>query len=98
MILGRPAGGAYGYGRPMTVDTQARVEMSTLVNPIAAHDTVWIEAMTQIEIRDALKAGKTTALLFVGGMEDNGPYVTVSQHNDIVRAMCSMCSAYVAHA
>ena len=66
----------------------ARVDMSTLVNPIEPHDTVWIEAMTQIEIRDALKAGKTTALLFVGGMEDNGPYITVSQHNDIVRGMC----------
>jgi len=65
-----------------------RVDMSSLVNPIAPHDTVFMEAMTQIEIRDALKAGKTTALLFVGGMEDNGPYVTVSQHNDIVRGMC----------
>jgi creatinine amidohydrolase/Fe(II)-dependent formamide hydrolase-like protein len=44
--------------------------------------------MTQLEVRDSLKAGKTTALIFAGGMEDNGPYVTVSQHNSIVRAMC----------
>jgi len=43
----------------------------------------------QLELRDSLKAGNTTtALIFAGGMEDNGPYITVSQHNSIVRAMC----------
>jgi creatinine amidohydrolase len=76
----------------------ARKDMSALVNPIEAHDTVFIEAMTQIEIRDALKAGKTTALLFVGGMEDNGPYITVSQHNDIVRGMCDMIARELGNA
>jgi creatinine amidohydrolase len=65
-----------------------RVDMQTLARPIDMHDTVWIEDMTLVEIRDSLKAGKTTALIFAGGMEDNGPYVTVSQHNSIVRAMC----------
>jgi creatinine amidohydrolase len=65
-----------------------RQDMATLPRPIDMHDTVWIEDMTQLEVRDSLKAGKTTALVFAGGMEDNGPYVTVSQHNLIVRAMC----------
>jgi len=62
-----------------------RVDMKTMSRPIAMHDTVWIEDMTLLEIRDSLKAGKTTALVLVGGMEDNGPYVTVSQHNSVVR-------------
>jgi creatinine amidohydrolase/Fe(II)-dependent formamide hydrolase-like protein len=62
-----------------------RVDMATLPRPIEMHDTVWIEDMTLVEIRDSLKAGKTTALVLVGGMEDNGPYVTVSQHNSVVR-------------
>jgi creatinine amidohydrolase len=65
-----------------------RQDMTTLARPIDMHDTVWIEDMTQLEVRDSLKAGKTTALVFAGGMEDNGPYVTVSQHNLIVHAMC----------
>jgi creatinine amidohydrolase/Fe(II)-dependent formamide hydrolase-like protein len=65
-----------------------RQDMATIARPIDMHDTVWIEDMTQLEIRDSLKAGKTTALVFAGGMEDNGPYVTVSQHNLIVHAMC----------
>jgi len=59
--------------------------MNTLPRPIAMHDTVWIADMTVLEIRDSLKAGKTTALVLVGGMEDNGPYITVSQHNSVVR-------------
>jgi creatinine amidohydrolase len=65
-----------------------RQDMASIPRPIEMHDTVWIEDMTQVEIRDSLKAGKTTALVFAGGMEDNGPYITVSQHNLIVRAMC----------
>jgi creatinine amidohydrolase len=64
-----------------------RVDMATMPRPIDMHDTVWIADMTLLEIRDSLKAGKTTALVLVGGMEDNGPYVTVSQHNDVVRFM-----------
>ena len=30
-----------------------RIDMSTLVNPLEPVDTVWIEDMTQLEIRDA---------------------------------------------
>jgi creatinine amidohydrolase len=66
---------------------RARVDMATMVRPIEMHDTVWIEDMTVLEIRDSIKAGKTTALVLVGGMEDNGPYITVGQHNSIVRAL-----------
>ena len=64
-----------------------RVDMTTMVRPIEMHDSVWIEDLTVLEIRDLLKAGKTTALIPVGGMEDNGPYITVSQHNSIMRAL-----------
>jgi creatinine amidohydrolase len=75
-----------------------RQDMTTLVRPIDMHDTVWIEDMTQLEVRDSLKAGKTTALVFAGGMEDNGPYVTVSQHNLIVHAMCDSIARKLANA
>src|SRR5579872_4870776 len=66
----------------------AREALLAMPRPIDMHDTVWIEEMTLLEVRDLLKAGKTTAMIFAGGMEDNGPYVTVSQHNGIIRAMC----------
>jgi creatinine amidohydrolase/Fe(II)-dependent formamide hydrolase-like protein len=75
-----------------------RVDMSTLVNPLEPVDTVWIEDMTQLEIRDALKAGKTTALLFAGGMEDNGPYVVVDQHGAIVHGQCEQIARRLGNA
>jgi creatinine amidohydrolase/Fe(II)-dependent formamide hydrolase-like protein len=75
-----------------------RVDMSTLVNPLEPHDTVWIEEMTQLEVRDSLKAGKTTALIFAGGMEDNGPYIVVDQHGAIVKAQCEQIARKLGNA
>jgi creatinine amidohydrolase len=85
------------FGQPPAGRGQ-RQDMATLSRPIDMHDTVWIEDMTQLEVRDSLKAGKTTALVFAGGMEDNGPYITVSQHNLIVHAMCDMIARKLGNA
>lgn len=49
-------------------------------------DTLFIEEMTWMEVRDALKAGKTTALVPTGGVEQNGPYLATGKHNYILRA------------
>jgi creatinine amidohydrolase/Fe(II)-dependent formamide hydrolase-like protein len=54
---------------------------------IAARDTVWIEEMTWLEVHDAIKAGKTTALILTGGIEQNGPYLATGKHNYILKAM-----------
>ncbi len=54
--------------------------------PIEALDTLFIEEMTWMEVRDALKAGKTTALVPTGGVEQNGPYLATGKHNYILRA------------
>lgn len=54
--------------------------------PIAARDSVWIENLTWMEIRDALRAGKTTVLITTGGVEQNGPYLVTGKHNVILRA------------
>lgn len=56
--------------------------------PIAARDTVWIEEMTWIEVRDALKSGKRTAIVSTGGVEQNGPYLAAGKHNYVLRATC----------
>jgi creatinine amidohydrolase/Fe(II)-dependent formamide hydrolase-like protein len=55
-------------------------------NPIAAHPTLFIEEMTWMEVRDALKAGKDTVLVATGGVEQNGPYLVTGKHNIILRA------------
>jgi len=54
--------------------------------PIAARDTVFIEEMTWLEVRDAMRAGKTTAIVATGGVEMNGPYLAAGKHNYILRA------------
>ena len=55
-------------------------------NPVPAVDGVFIEEMTWMEIRDAMQAGKTTAIIATGGVEQNGPYLVLGKHNIILRA------------
>lgn len=38
-----------------------------------------------MEVRDAVKAGKTTVLIGTGGVEQNGPYVAGGKHNYVLR-------------
>ena len=54
--------------------------------PIDMHDSVWIEDLTMLEVRDLIKAGKTTALVLTGGIEENGPYLTTGKHNNVLKA------------
>lgn len=58
------------------------------VRPIDILDTVWIEEQTWMETRDAIKAGRTTAIIGTGGLEQNGPYNANGKHNYVLRATC----------
>jgi creatinine amidohydrolase/Fe(II)-dependent formamide hydrolase-like protein len=51
----------------------------------ATPDTVFLEELTWTEVRDALKAGKTTIILPTGGIEQGGPHLVLGKHNYIVR-------------
>jgi creatinine amidohydrolase/Fe(II)-dependent formamide hydrolase-like protein len=57
-------------------------------NPIPAPDTVWMEDMTWMDVRDALKAGKTSVIISTGGMEPNGPWLATGKHNFVLKANC----------
>jgi creatinine amidohydrolase len=57
-------------------------------NPIPAANTVWIEEMTWMEVRDALAAGKTTAIIATGGIEPNGPWLVTGKHNYVNQSNC----------
>jgi creatinine amidohydrolase/Fe(II)-dependent formamide hydrolase-like protein len=54
--------------------------------PIDALDSVFIEELTWMEVRDALKAGKTTVIVATGGVEQNGPYLATGKHNYVLKA------------
>ncbi|MBI3470966.1 MAG: creatininase family protein [Candidatus Solibacter usitatus] len=54
--------------------------------PIDALDSVFVEELTWLEVRDALRAGKKTVLIATGGVEMNGPYLATGKHNYVLRA------------
>jgi creatinine amidohydrolase/Fe(II)-dependent formamide hydrolase-like protein len=54
--------------------------------PIDVHDSVWIEELTWMEVRDAMKAGKKTVIIPTGGVEQNGPYLATGKHNYVLKA------------
>lgn len=56
--------------------------------PIAAHASVWLEELTWMEVRDALRAGSTTAIVSTGGIEQNGPYLALGKHNYVLQLAC----------
>ena len=84
-----PAGqGRGGQGTPEQREAaakQAYDKEAALPRPIAALDSVWIEELTYLEVRDAMKAGKTTALVFAGSTEQNGPYLAGGKHQYAIR-------------
>ena len=55
--------------------------------PIPALDSVWFEELSYLEVRDAIKAGKTTALILAGSVEQNGPYLATGKHNYMTRPL-----------
>jgi creatinine amidohydrolase len=57
-------------------------------NPLPAANTVWIEEMTWMDVRDALAAGKTTAIISTGGIEPNGPWLVTGKHNYVLHVNC----------
>ena len=63
-----------------------------------AHDTVFLEEMTWLEVRDALRAGTRTAIVATGGIEMNGPYVALGKHNYVLRATTEAIARKLGHA
>jgi creatinine amidohydrolase len=57
-------------------------------NPLPTVDTVWLEEMTWMDVRDAMKAGKKTIIISTGGIEPNGPWLALGKHNYVLRANC----------
>jgi creatinine amidohydrolase len=57
-------------------------------NPLTPPDTVWLEEMTWMDVRDARKAGKTSVIISTGGIEPNGPWLALGKHNYVLTANC----------
>ena len=69
---------------PTSAGPAPAVDITNMPVPVPALDSVFMEDLTMLEIRDAIRAGKTTVLVVSGGVEENGPYLATSKHNDIM--------------
>ena len=55
--------------------------------PIEAGESLWTEELTWMEVRDLIKAGRTTIIIGTGGVEQNGPYVAGGKHNFVLQTV-----------
>lgn len=94
LIVGCTVSAAAGQGRgggqrpPLTPEQEAEQKRRAAataiadgVRPIDMLDSVWMEELSWMEVRDQMAAGKTMALLGTGGVEKNGPYTATGKHN-----------------
>src|SRR5688572_15030374 len=77
---GRGGRGAMTPEQREAAAKEAHDRAAALPLPIPARDSVWIEELNYLEVRDAIKAGKTTALVMAGSTEQNGPYMSGGKH------------------
>ena len=63
-------------------------EILVAANPLEASDSIWIEELTYMEVRDRIASGYSTAIIATGGVEQNGPYLVTGKHNVILRSLC----------
>ncbi|WP_420634427.1 creatininase family protein [Candidatus Palauibacter sp.] len=94
--LALPAG-AVAQNREMTPEERARVMAeyearidAELVSdrPIDMFDSIWIEELTWMEVRDMMADGYNIAIVSTGGIEQNGPYVATGKHNYVLQGTC----------
>jgi len=70
---------------PPSVSPAAAQDLD-MPRPIDGTETVFIEEMTWLDVRDAIASGMTTAIVGTGGIEQNGPYVASGKHNFVLSA------------
>jgi creatinine amidohydrolase/Fe(II)-dependent formamide hydrolase-like protein len=65
----------------------AAIFISLLANAAAGQESrsVFLEELTSVEVRDAIRSGSTTIILPTGGTEQNGPHMALGKHNFIVK-------------
>ena len=53
----------------------------------AAPERIFLDDMTSLEVRAAVRDGKTTIIIPVGGTEQSGPHIALGKHNIRVKAL-----------
>jgi len=74
------------------------VAATTQVGAAPTPASVLVEELTWTELRDAIKAGKTTVIVPVGGTEQSGPHMVLGKHNVRARALAARIAASLGNA
>jgi len=69
-----------------------------LLPPAPSTPSVFIEDLTWPELRDAIAAGKATAIYCAGSTEQNGPHMAIGKHNFLARAIAERIARELANA
>lgn len=73
----------------MMAEFEARTQAELVSErPIEMLNSVWIEELTWMEVRDMMAEGYNTAIISTGGIEQNGPYVATGKHNYVLQGTC----------
>jgi len=67
-------------------------------NPLEPSNSVWIDELTYMEVRDRIAAGASIAIVPTGGVEENGPFLATGKHNYILETMCPAIVAELGNA
>lgn len=61
-------------------------------------DSVYLEDLTWMEVRDDIARGKTTVIVPTGGTEQNGPHMALGKHNFLVQYKAGQVAAQLGDA
>ena len=73
--------------RPALAAFAAFLSIAAAVPAFAQKNSVYLENLTWMEIREAMKGGRTTIIVPIGGTEQSGPHIAVGKHNVRVKAL-----------
>jgi creatinine amidohydrolase/Fe(II)-dependent formamide hydrolase-like protein len=80
-----------GYARVKQEADQAKTTLEhyyDMKRPIEAGNSVWISKLTWMEVRDAIAEGKTTVIIPVGAVDQDGPFLVMNKHEVTLGEMC----------
>ena len=69
------------------LSAQALTPDPEMKRPIEKSNSLFTEELTWIEIRDAIRDGKTTIIIATGGVEQNGAFTATGKHNFVLRGV-----------
>ena len=65
---------------------------------VPAAPSLFLDELTWTELRDEIRAGKTTVIVPVGGSEQSGPHIVLGKHNVRAKALAARIAASLGNA